>query len=138
MAYTRGNLAVKPKPIERVSPGYREQTKVITRRATLPMKEKMLYLLTVVICVAVAGLIISRYANIYDINKQSEKLGEEIRKNQLLVTQLEVKKETLKNTILATAIKEGYVEPTEHDTVYVPRSMVTPEKEISNIDSAQK
>ncbi|AJS57745.1 hypothetical protein [Paenibacillus sp. IHBB 10380] len=138
MAYTRGNLAVKPKPIERVSPGYREQTKVITRRAPLPMKEKMLYLLTVVVCVAVAGLVISRYANIYDLNKQSEKLSVEIRKNQLLSTQMEVKRETLKNSILATAIKDGYVEPSEHETVYVPRTTITPEKEISDVDSAQK
>lgn len=138
MAYTRGNLAVKQKPTERVSPGYREQTKVITRRASLPMQEKMLYLLTVVICVAVAGLVISRYANIYDLNKQSEKLSVDIKRNQLSAVQMEVKKETLKNTILASAIKDGYVEPIEHDTIYVPRTKVTPEKKISDVDSAQK
>lgn len=139
MAYTRGNLAVKPKPVERVSPGYREQTKVVTRRTFIPMKEKMLYLLTVLICVAMASLVIWRYAHIYDLNKQSQRMNSQIKANQLKIAQLEVKKQTLKETIVDMAIKEGYVLPPEQSIIHVPRvSGSTDTSEASEIDTTQK
>lgn len=121
MAYTRGNLAVKPKPAERVSPGYREQTKVVTRRTFIPLKEKMLYLFTVIICVALASLVLQRYAHIYDLNKQSQRMNSQIKANQLEMAQLELKKQTLKETIVETALKEGYVLPSEQSIIHVPR-----------------
>lgn len=121
MAYTRGNLAVKPKPEERVSPGYREQTKVVTRRTFIPLKEKMLYLFTVIVCVAIASLVLQRYAHIYDLNKQSQRMNSRIKANQLEMAQLELKKQTLKETIVETALKEGYVLPSEQSIIRVPR-----------------
>lgn len=121
MAYTRGNLAVKPKPAERVSPGYREQTKVVTRRTFIPLKEKMLYLFTVIICVAIASLVLQRYAHIYDLNKQSQRMNSQIKANQLEMAQLELKKQSLKETIVETALKEGYVLPSEQSIIHVPR-----------------
>ena len=139
MAYTRGNLAVKPKPVERVSPGYREQTKVVTRRTFIPMKEKMLYLLTVLICVAIASLVIWRYAHIYDLNKQSQRMNSAIRTNKLEISKLELKKQTLKETIVETAIKEGYVLPSEQSIIHVPRVAGSTEvAETTDIDTKQK
>ena len=121
MAYTRGNLAVKPKPIERVSPGYREQTKVITRRTSIPIREKLLYLFTVLVCVALASLVIWRYAHIYELNKQSQKMSAVISSNTVKISQLEVQRQTLKEKIVEIAIKEGYVLPEEDSVIHVPR-----------------
>ncbi|MHA0855842.1 hypothetical protein [Paenibacillus sp. CMAA1364] len=139
MAYTRGNLAMKPKPIERVSPGYREQTKVITTRTTIPVREKLLYLLTVIVCVAIASLVISRYAHIYDLNKQSQKISAVIASNKVKISQLEVQRQTLKEKIVETALSEGYVLPEEHSVIHVPRvSSSNKVTQKNGIDTAQK
>jgi cell division protein FtsL len=121
MAYTRGNLAMKPKPIERVSPGYREQTTVVTKQTLVPIKEKLLYLLTIIICVAISSFVIWQYANIYDLNKQGQRMNDAIFSNQTKISQLEVQRQTLKSVIVTTAIEEGYVLPEEQSVIHVPR-----------------
>ena len=137
MAYTRGNLAVKP--IERVSPGYREQIKVVTRRSSIPTREKLLYLATVIICVALASLVIWRYAYIYDLNKQSQRVSGEITSNKTKISQLEVTRQTLKEKIVETATKEGYVLPLEENIIHVPRvSILNNFTKDLEVDSAQK
>ncbi|MXO80411.1 hypothetical protein GRP75_21955, partial [Paenibacillus sp. OT2-17] len=62
MAYTRGNLAVKERARQEQvqQQRYRETTKVVTRRRELPIREKLLYLLTLVACIVIAGMLISR------------------------------------------------------------------------------
>jgi cell division protein FtsL len=74
MAYY-GNLALRPerKPQESQRPE-REREKVIRRR-TLPIGEKLLYLFTVVVCAVVAGLIIYRYAEIYQMNREIQEMN---------------------------------------------------------------
>lgn len=124
MAYTRGNLAVKEKAAERTSPGYREKTKVVTRRTYLPIKEKLLYLLTVGICVMVASLIIWQNANIYDLNKQGQKVDGNIKKTKVTIKELEAEKQRLMNGIRDKAIQLGYQEPGK-ETLTVPRSNPT-------------
>ncbi|AOZ91682.1 hypothetical protein [Paenibacillus crassostreae] len=141
MAYTRGNLAVKPKPNERVSPGYREQTKVVTRRTSLPIREKLLYLVTVISFVAIASLIIWRYAHIYDLNKQSQRMADMITSNKVKISQLEVQRQTLKESVVDIAIKSGYVLPEEASIIHVPRvssSMESSETKVPDVDTAEK
>jgi cell division protein FtsL len=69
MAYY-GNLALRPErvPEERVQ-RVTQKSKVI-RRHSIPLGEKLLYLLTIAVVVFVAGFIIFRYAQIYQINGQ--------------------------------------------------------------------
>ncbi|WNR46435.1 cell division protein FtsL [Paenibacillus roseipurpureus] len=83
-AYIQGNLALdpkrKPNPQQRVK--IKETTKVVYRNASLPAQEKMLYLFTVVLCVIVAGVIIWRFAAIYQMNANILKMQGEIREIQ--------------------------------------------------------
>jgi cell division protein FtsL len=69
MAYY-GNLALRPElvPEERVQ-RVTQKSKAISRRS-IPLGEKLLYLLTIAVVVFVAGFIIFRYAQIYQINGQ--------------------------------------------------------------------
>lgn len=77
MAYVNGNLALQPKKKPQQDTVIRETKKVVVKRKSLPVQEKLLYLFTVLICVVVAGVIIFRYAQIYDMNMQITKLNKE-------------------------------------------------------------
>lgn len=126
MAYTRGNLAVKEqqKPAKRTSPGYREKTMVVTRRTYLPIKEKLLYLLTIVACVMVASLIIWQNANIYGLNKETQTVERAIKKSNAEIKKLTVQKQELLNGIRDKAIQLGYQEPTG-ESINVERSKIS-------------
>ena len=72
MAYY-GNLALRPEqaPEERkVKPSPITQQTKVTRRRSIPIGEKLLYLFTIAVVVLVAGIIIFRYSQIYQINGQ--------------------------------------------------------------------
>ena len=77
MAYVNGNLALQPKRKPQQETVVRETKKVVIKRKSLPVQEKLLYLFTILICVVVAGVIIFRYAQIYDMNLQITKLNSE-------------------------------------------------------------
>ncbi|MGN7491525.1 hypothetical protein ACTHPF_10185 [Paenibacillus sp. SAF-054] len=127
MAYTRGNLAVKEQqqPAKRTYPGYREKTMVVTRRTYLPIKEKLLYLLTVVVCVMVASLIIWQNANIYGLNKQTQKVERAIKTSKSEISRLTVQKQQLENGIRDKAMQMGYVDTTDQPAINVERTKVS-------------
>ncbi|WP_046214751.1 hypothetical protein [Paenibacillus wulumuqiensis] len=125
MAYTRGNLAVKQKPAEKVVRKYRETTKVVVRRSALPIQEKMLYLATVLFCVAIAGIIVWRYAYIYEINKNAQEMASATAKLQQQTTQNELRQHLLENDIVARAAALGYIEPTDIVPIQVSRDKGT-------------
>lgn len=77
MAYINGNLALQPKPKRKQEqqPAIRETKRVVVTRKTIPVQEKLLYMFTVLVCVAVAGVIIFRYAQIYDMNLKIKQLN---------------------------------------------------------------
>jgi cell division protein FtsL len=106
-AYTHGNLAVKP---ERTSEPKR---RVVVRKKTMPVQEKVLYMFTIVVCVIVAGTIIWRYAQIYDMNLKLEKLSRDIEQLRQENRQLTIKVEELKDPgrIREMASQFGYVSP---------------------------
>ncbi|WP_145323184.1 hypothetical protein [Paenibacillus xylanexedens] len=127
MAYTRGNLAVKEKASqERVTQQrYKETTKVVTRRTGLPAREKILYLITLVAVILVGGALMSRYAHIYDLNKQAQATISEVKGYEKTIADLQVEKETLNNQVIENAKQLGYVEASDKDVIYVPRSTST-------------
>lgn len=88
MAYVRGNLALKEKKVQRTPERYRETTKVVSKKATLSTQEKLLYLFTIVICSLVAGVIIWRYAQIYDLNMQMQKMDREMKAMKQEISQM--------------------------------------------------
>lgn len=75
MAYVNGNLALQPKRKQDRQPEIKEKKRVVVTRKSLPVQEKLLYMFTVVICVIVAGVIISRYAQIYSMNLEIKQLN---------------------------------------------------------------
>ncbi|SDE77270.1 hypothetical protein SAMN04488542_10265 [Fontibacillus panacisegetis] len=120
MAYTRGNLAVKDQTArrEQQSPKYRETTKVVTRRAPLPVREKLLYMMTVVFCVAVMGGLMMQNAELYDIKRQMYNLDKEIQSVNVEVKELAIQKEMLEMKIPEKAAELGYVQPAEEGFHY--------------------
>lgn len=126
MAYTRGNLAVKPKAQERVTQQrYKETTKVVTRRTGLPAREKFLYLLTLIAVIVVGGMLMSRYAHIYDLNKQAQSTIADVKEDQKAIADLQVEKERLNNQVIENAKALGYVEASDKDVIFVPRTTTT-------------
>ncbi|MFC6331369.1 cell division protein FtsL [Paenibacillus septentrionalis] len=95
MAYHYGNLAVKPKRKQQEEYVIRETRKKVVKRKSIPVGEKLLYLMTVLVCVIVASIIISRYADIYNINLHIKQVNSEMQSMQLDVQQLEREVQTL-------------------------------------------
>ncbi|MGQ8873906.1 hypothetical protein [Paenibacillus sp. TSA_86.1] len=123
MAYTRGNLAVKQKAQERVTQQrYKETTKVVTRRTGLSAREKFLYLITLVAVIIVGGALMSRYAHIYELNKQAQSTIVKIKETEKTIADLQVEKEKLNNQVVENAKNLGYVEASDKDVIFVPRS----------------
>lgn len=77
MAYVNGNLALQPKRKQDQQTVIKETKRLVKTRKSLPVQEKLLYMFTVLMCVVVAGVIIFRYAQIYDMNLQIKKLNSE-------------------------------------------------------------
>ncbi|GIO30538.1 MULTISPECIES: hypothetical protein [Paenibacillus] len=126
MAYTRGNLAVKEQAqTKRTSPGYREKTMVVTRRTQLPIKEKLLYLFTIVVCVMIASLIIWQNANIYGLNKQYQKIDKSIKASKQEISRLTVEKQQLEVGIRDKAKQMGFEEPADGQVINVERSPIS-------------
>ncbi|EOS57882.1 MULTISPECIES: hypothetical protein [Paenibacillus] len=113
MAYTRGNLAVKEKQSERSyqPQRYRETTKVVTRRSPLPVREKLLYMMTVIFCVAVMGGLLWQNVSLYNIKRQMFNLNTDIQAINAEVKELSIQKEKLEEQIPEKAQELGYVQP---------------------------
>ncbi|MCM3126254.1 MULTISPECIES: hypothetical protein [unclassified Paenibacillus] len=129
MAYTRGNLAVKERVQEQQAQPqrYKETTKVVTRRTGLPTREKFLYLMSVIVCVIIVSVMVGRYVNIYDLNKQTHAVEQATVLANKEIAVLDVHKEKLENEIVAKARELGYVEPTsDREVIRVPRTTVRP------------
>ncbi|WNS43822.1 cell division protein FtsL [Paenibacillus sp. MMS20-IR301] len=120
MAYTRGNLAVQPKRKEEVNPLYREKTKVVTRRKVLPLKEKLLYMLTLATFILVAASLVWRYVHIYDLNMQAQKLDRTIAESKKQISVFQMEKQKLEQTVVDKAKDMGFKTPSADSTIYVP------------------
>jgi cell division protein FtsL len=92
-AYIHGNLAVEQKTTPKVT--VKETKKIVYRNKAIPVQEKLLYLFTVLVCVAVASLIVWRYAQIYEMNTRILKLENSIQMLQAENSVLKHKVESL-------------------------------------------
>jgi cell division protein FtsL len=106
-AYIHGSLATQQQSGQKVR--IKETKKVVYRNKSLPVQEKLLYLFTVLVCVAVASLIIWRYAQIYEMNTKIMKFETDIQMLQAENSVLKHKVETLSNPVRlgAEATKMG-------------------------------
>ncbi|OAS13644.1 septum formation initiator family protein [Paenibacillus oryzisoli] len=111
-SYIQGNLALDPKrkPNSGQRVKIKETTKVVYRNSSLPAQEKMLYLFTVVLCVIVAGVIIWRFAAIYQMNANILKMQGEIREIQAQNSALkqEVEKLQSPDRLKEEAVRLGF------------------------------
>ncbi|RAV19801.1 cell division protein FtsL [Paenibacillus contaminans] len=124
MAYTQGNLATKPKEQQK-EPGrvrIRETRKVVYKARTIPVQEKLIYLFTVFVCVVVAGVIIWRYAQIYEMNRNIQNIQVELKKLEAENSTLkqEVNKLMDPNRLKQEVEKKGLKAIDETQVVHVP------------------
>lgn len=111
-----GNLAVR----EERQPEQKKQQRTAApqtasqvRRKSIPVGEKLLYLLTVFVCVAVAGLILYRNAGLYEMNRNIQKITSEYETSadQSKELQREVDKLRDPARIEKLAAEQGLVQP---------------------------
>ncbi|QDH19887.1 hypothetical protein [Saccharibacillus brassicae] len=121
MVQTRGNLAVREQEQRQSSQQYRQKTTVVTRRAELPMREKMLYLASVLVAVALCSIVAWRYVHIYDLNHQIATIQSETNQINKDIAQAERDKQELRQAIVPTALSMGLVQATEHEPIFVER-----------------
>lgn len=121
MVQTRGNLAVREQEQRQSSQQYRQKTTVVTRRAELPMREKMLYLASVLVAVALCSIVAWRYVHIYDLNHQIAAIQSETNQINKDIAQAERDKQELRQAIVPTALSMGLVQATEHEPIFVER-----------------
>jgi cell division protein FtsL len=111
MAYMHGNLAMQPQKRTEQKRSTETSTKTAVRRKMIPVQEKLLYLFTVVMCVIVAGVIINRYSQIYQMNLEIKQMTTQYEEMNVQIKELQKKVEMLSDpgTIREKALLEGMV-----------------------------
>lgn len=125
MAQTRGNLAIREQENQQNSQQYRQKTTVVTRRVELPMREKMLYLASVLVAVVLCSIVASRYVHIYDLNHQIASIQSETNQINKDIAQAERDRQVLRQAIPSTALSMGLVQATTHEPIFVERKSGT-------------
>jgi cell division protein FtsL len=126
-AYIRGNLAVEERQNSPERVKIKETRRVVYRTSRLPTQEKLLYLFTVLLCALVAGVVIWRYAQIYQMNTRIQNVEREISR---LEADNNALKEKLSKMIdpsqyMDEAAKKGLVRIQEDNFVRVPGEVKT-------------
>ncbi|MFC5651691.1 FtsL-like putative cell division protein [Paenibacillus solisilvae] len=114
MAYVNGNLALQPKrKPDQKQKNFRETRKVVVKRKSIPVQEKLLYMFTILVCVIVAGVIIMRYAQIYQMDLEIKNLTKQ--QAQMETDMVELKKQVALNSspekIKEKAAQMGFAAP---------------------------
>lgn len=116
-AYMHGNLAVDDRHEHhyRENVRVRETRRVVLHKHSVPAREKLLYLFTIILCVVVAGTVIFRYAQIYDVNTRIQHIEKEIERleleNKALI--LSVRKLQEPNKLYEIGVELGFVQPSD-------------------------
>ncbi|WP_364144448.1 cell division protein FtsL [Paenibacillus sp. LPE1-1-1.1] len=110
-----GNLAMQPKRKQDQQPAIKETKRLVKTRKSIPVQEKLLYMFTVLMCVVVAGVIIFRYAQIYDMNLEIKKLNNNYQTMNIEMQDLKKQVEMLSDPerIRELAEKQGMVSSIE-------------------------
>ena len=107
MAYVNGNLALQPKrKPDHKQQNFRETRKVVVKRKSIPVQEKLLYMFTILVCVVVAGVIIMRYAQIYQMDLEIKNLTKQ--QAQMEVDMVELKKQVALNSSPEKYMRKQY------------------------------
>jgi len=120
MAYQNGNLALKPKR-KPEQQNYREKRTIVVKRKSMPMQEKLLYMFTIIAAVLVAGVIIFRYAQVYEVNLEVRNLSKQYDKMAIEIKELEKKVQSLSDPERIKQMAESEGMSTAKQTVTVPR-----------------
>jgi len=120
MAYQNGNLALKPKR-KPEQQNYREKRTIVVKRKSMPMQEKLLYMFTIIAAVLVAGVIIFRYAQIYEVNLEVRNLSKQYDKMAIEIKELEKKVQSLSDPERIKQMAESEGMSAAKQTVTVPR-----------------
>ncbi len=115
MAYVNGNLALQPKHKQNEQSEVVETKRVVVTRKSLPVQEKLLYLFTVLVCVVVAGVIISRYAQIYTMNVEIKQMNNSVKTVSVELEDMKKQVEMLSDPerIRKLAESQGMISSTE-------------------------
>ena len=107
-----GNLALRPERVQEQpkSPVRQQAQQVnkVVRRRSITMGEKLLYLVTVAVVVLVAGLIIYRYAEIYQVNGQIQSTSRQYTQTTEHMKELQREVEHLNDPKRISQMAESY------------------------------
>lgn len=113
--YMHGSLAIDDRRHEQSTTRVRETRKVVLQRHSVPAREKLLYLFTILICVIVAGLVIFRSAQIYEMNTKIQNIEKEIARleleNKALILSIRQLQEP--NKLYEIGIQLGFNQPSK-------------------------
>ncbi|MGA8943202.1 MAG: cell division protein FtsL [Thermoactinomyces sp.] len=94
MREDRFNAAVA-RPLDK--PYTRKKKKRLAPLKALPTGEKLLYLFTVIVCVAMAVIVLSRFAKVTELNVAIQNTEQEIKKAEKEIQQLETESSQLRS-----------------------------------------
>ncbi|MFF2482879.1 cell division protein FtsL [Paenibacillus sp. NPDC058071] len=92
-----GNLAMQPKRKPDQKTVIRETKRVVVKRKSLPTQEKLLYLFSVVVVVAVLCAILIRQTQIYDMSVNIKQMNNEYESMNVEMIELKRQVEMLSN-----------------------------------------
>lgn len=111
VSYVHGSAALDERSRQQQRVVYREKKKKVYKRSVVTPQEKLLWMFGVIVCVVVAGAILFRYAQIYEINTRIQQMEQEIRRIELenSTLKLEVAKLQDNKRLLEISKELGYV-----------------------------
>ncbi|WP_166243818.1 cell division protein FtsL [Paenibacillus turpanensis] len=113
-AYVRGSVALAETEVQQQSKT-KEVRKIAYRRKSLPTQEKLLYLFTIVICCVVAGVIIWRYAQIYEMGVRMQQIERDIKRLEVENNELKLMVDKLQSPerLIDAGKQLGLLQPSE-------------------------
>lgn len=117
----RGNVAMAISTERRQSDGLSNRPRTVQTHG-LTTGEKLLYLLSVVVCVALASFILSKYAELTVLNFSIQQMDRQIQELQETNQQLEIQKKQLSSDerIREYAVQKGMKPVKSYKTLSIP------------------
>ncbi len=107
VSYVHGSAALDERSRQQQRVVYREKKKKVYKRSVVTPQEKLLWMFGVIVCVVVAGAILFRYAQIYEINTRIQQMEQEIRRIELENSTLKLEVAKLQDNKRLLEIEQG-------------------------------
>ncbi|MFD0869853.1 Protein required for the initiation of cell division [Chlamydia abortus] len=119
-SYMHGSSALKQERENQVR--VKPNRKAVYRAKTIPIKEKLFYLFIISLLVTVAGIVLWRYALIYQLNSEIHKVETQIRELEISNNSLKQQIDKMNDLtrIKLEAEKNGLTSPKPEQIVRVP------------------